>query len=172
MKHIKKLLTLTTLLLTLCGCGSTNNSLGHRIVEDNTIGDSYLNKIERALNNEDANTLKDLFSEYAVTNTDNLDVQISEFIESFSDYDKIEKNGVNTYETSSYKGKIYCLMMHFDLYKDDVTYRLHIISHDINDKEPEKKGVQYIGVINPDKIDESFKWPTYNSDTTGIHIYY
>lgn len=100
-----------------------------------------------AIQREDAQAIRDQFSEYAVNHIDNLDDKIDRLIAEFPGWSE-EYEISDTFERWSNHGKITNMLTpSFDFEVDGIAYRLRIIYYDESDEDESKLGWYSIQIM-------------------------
>lgn len=121
------------------------------------------------MENRDEDTIRSLFSPYALENTDDLDEKIKELIDYYPGIDE-EYEGVADYAKDADYGKIQqvvdviLITMH-----DGKECRICICLQMQNDYDPSKEGVHFIEMIREEDHYEGFKWKN-KEDSPGIYL--
>lgn len=131
--------------------------------------DKMMKSIMEALEEEDKDALKELFSDYALENAETLDENIDELINFFPGCEDGYKGNVSTHRTSDYGEITNVIMAKYTVTNGDDTYELHITFYVENDKKPEKIGLYIIEVMTEEGKPEGFKWRD-EEDAPGIYV--
>ena len=171
-RQIIALLLSVAAVISVTGCEKINREemFAPRRSEEDRKSDEMMQSIVDALDAEDADALKALFSPYAQEEITDLDEKIEELIEYYPGSEG-GFEGDCVLERSSDYGVI-TLMLNGDYevtYGDGQQYEVNFVTYPQNDKEPEKIGLYLIEVMTEEAMPEGFKWRN-ETDDPGIYI--
>ena len=136
--------------------------------EDDDKSEDMKKSIIDALDKQDAEALKGLFSEYALENAEDLDEKIEELMEFYSGSDEAIEGGMRSSEGGKYY-EDWILNSVYTLKKNGQEYELRIVTIPMDKKEPDKVGLYLIEVMTEDAEPEDFKWRN-EDDAPGIYV--
>ena len=136
--------------------------------EDDDKSEDMKKSIIDALDKQDAEALKGLFSEYALENAEDLDEKIEELMEFYSGSDEAIEGGMRSSEGGKYY-EDWILNSVYTLKKNGQEYELRIVTIPMDKKEPDKVGLYLIEVMTEDAEPEDFKWRN-EDDDPGIYV--
>lgn len=136
--------------------------------EDDDKSEDMKKSIIDALDKQDAEALKGLFSEYALENAEDLDEKIEELMEFYSGSDEAIEGGMRSSEGGKYY-EDWILNSVYTLKKNGQEYELRIVTIPMDKKEPDKVGLYLIEVMTEDAEPEDFKWRN-EEDAPGIYV--
>lgn len=151
-----KILVLSTLCLFLCGCSVLSSS--KYVVDDTVYSEKILEKIVYALENNEPEKIKELFSENALKEVEN----IEEDIQYLMDYYKGEMQsycGLGSDGSSSVEGgeRLRTLFCGFEITTDVDVYNICFYSCLVDTEEPDNEGIYTLEMIRDDeKENESY----------------
>lgn len=194
MRIIRRAFVVLTMLLPLemAGCGSfigrTDSGKGQAVNRDAYLSgtqdeqaDEMMGKIVDAMDSRDADAMKALFSEYAVSTAASLDSQIEGLFEFYkgpsvsydgkSDY----ADGATTWDRddngSIGTGHAYWLLSgRYTLKTADEKYQVKIIFYTLNEEEPGKVGLSYLEIVTQDYYDQDWFVMQSPDAAPGIYI--
>ena len=155
----------------IIGCSPTTRGryLAKQVNSDNEKAEELFEAVTEALEAEDVEAIKDLFSPYALENSENLDEKIEDLIEFYPGYSGEYKMWYRTHETTNRGVKEYVLAATFEITNDIDIYRLRITTYTENDVDQDKEGVYMIQVMTKEAEPEGFKWKTETS-APGVYV--
>ncbi len=175
MRKIRRIIALllsVAAVISVTGCEKINpeEMFAPRQSEEKRQSDEMMQSIVDALDAEDADALKELFSPYAQEEITDLDEKIEELIEYYPGSEG-GFDGVNSSKKKANRGVISLLLDgHYDVtYGDGQQYEINFVTYPRNDEEPEKIGLYLIEVMTEDAKPEGFKWRN-ETDDPGIYI--
>lgn len=136
--------------------------------EDADKSEDMKKSIIDALDKQDAEALKGLFSEYALENAEDLDEKIEELMEFYSGSDEAIEGGMRSSEGGKYY-EDWILNSVYTLKKNGQEYELRIVTIPMDKKEPDKVGLYLIEVMTEEAKPEGFKWRN-EDDAPGIYV--
>lgn len=136
--------------------------------EDNDMAEDMKNSVIDALDKQDAEALKGLFSEYALENAEDLDEKIEELMEFYSGSDEAIEGGMRSSEGGKYY-EDWILNSVYTLKKNGQEYELRIVTIPMDKKEPDKEGLYLVEVMTEEAKPEGFKWRN-EEDAPGIYV--
>ena len=136
--------------------------------EDDDKSEDMKKSIIDALDKQDAEALKGLFSEYALENAEDLDEKIEELMEFYSGSDEAIEGGMRSSEGGKYY-EDWILNSVYTLKKNGQEYELRIVTIPMDKKEPDKVGLYLIEVMTEEVKPEGFKWRN-EEDAPGIYV--
>ena len=136
--------------------------------EDDDKSEDMKKSIIDALDKQDAEALKGLFSEYALENAEDLDEKIEELMEFYSGSDEAIEGGMRSSEGGKYY-EDWILNSVYTLKKNGQEYELRIVTIPMDKKEPDKVGLYLIEVMTEEAKPEGFKWRN-EDDAPGIYV--
>ena len=158
--------------ISVTGCEKINpeEMFAPRRSEEDRKSDEMMQSIVDALDAEDADALKALFSPYAQEEISDLDEKIEELIEYYPGSEGGFEGDCILKRSSDYG--VITLMLNGDYevtYGDGQQYEVDFVTYPQNDEEPEKIGLYLIEVMTEDAKPEGFKWRN-ETDDPGIYI--
>lgn len=157
-------------MLGLLGC-SPESAAKYRakvIREEQDMADEMMQSIVEALEAQDSNALKKLFSSYALKNAENLDEKIEELMEFYQGSSGEKEGGLCSAEGGIPYGKL-ILDSTYTMRNEEQEYEVTVITMPCNDEEPEKEGLYLIEVMTKEAKPEGFKWRN-EDDEPGIYV--
>lgn len=136
--------------------------------EDKDMAENMKKSIIAALDKQDAEALKGLFSEYALENAEDLDEKIEELMEFYAGSDETIEGGMPSAEGGKYYGE-WIINSVYTLKKNGQEYEMSIITMPLDDEEPDKVGLYLIEVMTEEAEPEGFKWRNEDNDP-GIYV--
>ncbi len=131
----------------------------------NVVMDSLIEALEK----RDVESVKELFSKYALENSEDLDGKIEELMDYYPGYDGEYEVTVSTSQGSDYGVGWYVLYAHYHLTKDDKPYEIMLTILSREDREPDKIGLYSIQVMESEEWPEGFKWRE-EDDDPGVFV--
>ncbi|QEH69888.1 DUF5104 domain-containing protein [Cellulosilyticum sp. WCF-2] len=122
-----------------------------------------------ALEAQDAQGLKALFSKYALENAEDLDEKIEELMDFYPGCNGGFDGGCSTLEGTDYGVRTKVLNGTYTVTNDNQEYYLIFTIQIRNDEEPEKVGLHLIEVVTEETMPEGFKFKN-QKDTPGIYV--
>ena len=174
MRKIKQTIALfmsAVVILSVTGCEkiSREELLAPRQSDEDRQSDEMMQSIVDALDAEDAEALKELFSPYAQEEIADLDEKIEELIAYYPGSEG-GFEGHNVSKKSANRGIIsLALLGRYTVKYDGGEYRIRFVTYPQNDEEPEKIGLYLIEVMTEEAKPEGFKWKD-ETDVPGIYI--
>ena len=171
----KKLITgLVCCLLigTMTGCTVASGRGEYMMMQndsDKEKANAVMEPLVEALEEKDVERVKELFSKYALENSDNLDEKIEELMDYYPGYDGEYEVTISTEESMSFGVVWYALHATYDLLKGDQSYEIRLTIFSRNDTERDKIGLYSIQVMTPEAKPEGFKWRNENGDP-GVFV--
>ena len=158
--------------ISVTGCEKINREemFAPRRSEEDRKSDEMMQSIMDALDAEDADALKALFSPYAQEEISDLDEKIEELIEYYPGSEGGFEGDCILKRSSDYG--VITLMLNGDYevtYGDGQQYEVDFVTYPQNDEEPEKIGLYLIEVMTEEAKPEGFKWRN-ETDEPGIYI--
>lgn len=145
--------------------------------------DELMGKITEAMDNKDADALKELFSAYAIEVTPDLDDRISELFD-FYEGPSVSYDGKSDYAegSTSYEpnesgyggttGHAYWLLGgSYTLTTVDETYQVNIVFYTVNEEKPEKVGLSFLEIVTQDYFDQDGFMMKSPDAAPGIYYY-
>ena len=159
------------LIASMMGCQFSSRAeyLAKTNQSDKEQADATMQAIIDALEEQNSESLKTLFSQYAIENTENLDEKIEELMDFYPGCSDGFEGSYNTQEINNYGVKIQVLNGIYTVSNNEETYRVGFTLQVRNDKEPDKVGLYLIEVMTPEARPEGFKWKGINHDP-GIYV--
>lgn len=142
----------------------------HPKESDQVQSDKLMKSIIEALEDKDEKALKELFSKYAIENTDNLDEKIEELIEFYPGSDGGYTGNATMHKTAEYGDIIKVISTHYKVKDSSQNYKMTITTYVENDIDSDKIGLYSIEVLIPDADYDGFKWRD-EEDAPGIYIW-
>lgn len=170
-KYVMLVLMSCMMIGSMSGCGVAQRAeyLGNELRSDDKYAEELFQFITEALEREDKEALKSIFSSYTLENSDNLDEQMDKLMEFYPGYDGGYDVSIHTHGSSSYGGKEYILCPQYCITNDGFEYRIWLIAYIENENESEKIGLYSIQVMTEEAKPEGFKWRT-EDDAPGIYV--
>ena len=137
--------------------------------EEKEVADFTIKSIFNALENKDANAIKSLFSDYAKTNSVNLDGKIIELINFYPGAEGGYEGAAASSESNDYGTKTHSLELIIDVENQVPSYRMIVSIYMREDYDPSKIGVHLIEVYYPDQVSKGFKHKNSNS-IPGVYV--
>lgn len=159
------------LIVSMTGCTYKNRGeyLGKHAQEEDELSDAMMQSIVDALETQDAEALKELFSPYALEHAENLDEKIEELIEFFPGYkDGFQGKCISKRRTNHGDVRLILLGTYKGI-KDNQDYQVRFVTYPQNDEEPDKIGLYLVEMITEDAEPEGFKWKNENSQP-GVYV--
>ena len=122
-----------------------------------------------ALEAQDAQGLKALFSKYALENAEDLDEKIEELMDFYPGCNGGFDGGCSTLEGTDYGVRTKVLNGTYTVTNDNQEYYLIFTIQIRNDEEPEKVGLHLIEVVTEETMPEGFKFKN-QKDAPGIYV--
>ena len=171
---IRKILFLVgiscTLFGSIAGCGTTKGEyLAKKAEPKHEKSKELFEIITAALEVEDSEAIKTLFSPYALENSENLEEKIQELIEFYPGRNGGYEVWYRTHETTNRGVKECVVAAIFEITNDDEIYRMRITTYTENDVDQDKEGVYMIQVMTKEAEPEGFKWKTETS-APGVYV--
>ena len=170
MKKIAILVICGIFLVNLVGCEFKEREDYLTRVErsENEQTDAMMQSVIDALEAQDAEALKSLFSPYALEHAENLDEKIEELMEFYPGCEGFKGNHITK------KGARYgVITLMFDgtytVTSDSQEYQICFITYPRDDEEPDKIGLYLVHVMTEEAEPEGFKWRNEKS-TPGIYV--
>lgn len=154
------------------GCGAAGGRGGNPVETDRSeeeIADELIQSVIDALEAEDSEALKGLFSEYALKNAHDLDEKIKELISFYPGSNGGYTGNVPSHRTSDYGEITYVITPAYKVINDEEMYEICITAYVENDTEPERVGVHIIQVMMQEAEPDGFKWKD-EEDDPGIYV--
>lgn len=152
-----------------CGMAGREDYLAETNRSEKEQANGLMQSVLDALEAGDAAALKELFSDYALENADDLDGKIAELMDFYPGCNGGYEGNVPTHVTSDYGKKVYVIMPEYTVTNDDETYQMSLIAQIENDVCPEKVGLYIIEVMTGEAEPEGFKWKD-EEDAPGIYV--
>ncbi len=173
-KNFKKMVLgigICIMFMSMSGCnfGSRLEYLEKTNRSEQEQADTKAKSITDALEAKDAESLKALFSTYAIENAKDLDEKIEELIEFYPGCNGGFEGGCSSRESSDYGVKTKVLNGVYTVTNDNQSYYLIFTIQSRNDKEPEKTGLHLIEVMTEEAMPEGFKWKNQKNDP-GVYV--
>lgn len=169
-KWITLLLIGCVLIFSLLGCNSKSAEeyRAKVIREDEDMGEKMMQSIVDALEKQDEEALKELFSPYALEHAENLDEKIEKLLEFYQGSDGKREGELYSAEGGKNYG-IWILDSGYTLENDGQEYQVRVITIPKYDEEPDKVGLYLIEVMTEEAKPEGFKWRN-EDDEPGIYV--
>ncbi len=136
--------------------------------EDKDMAEDMKKSVIDALDKQDAEVLKGLFSEYALENAEDLDEKIEELMEFYLGSDETIEGGMRSAEGGKYYGE-WIIHSVYTLKKNGQEYEMSIITIPLDDEETDKVGLYLIEVMTEEAEPEGFKWRN-EDNAPGIYV--
>lgn len=156
----------------IVGCGQTTKGrmLAKQYNSDKEHADALFEVVTEALEEEDVEAIKELFSLYALENSEDLEEKIGELIEFYPGCNGGYEVVVPTHEsTEQYGIKEYIIYPKYHVTNDGELYDLRLTVYMENDVEPNKEGLYSIQVMTDGAWPEGFKWRN-EEDAPGVYV--
>lgn len=157
-------------MLGLLGC-SPESAAKYRakvIREDQDMAEEMMQSIVEALENEDSEELKGLFSPYALAHSESLNEKIEELMGLYQG-----SSGEIEGELYSAEGgknnRTWILNSVYTWENDGKEYQVRVVTIPKNKEEPEKEGLYLLEVMTEEAKPEGFKWRN-EDDEPGIYV--
>lgn len=137
---------------------------------DQVQSDKLMKSIIEALENKDKKALKELFSKYAIENTDDLDEKIKELIEFYPGSDGGYTGNTAMHKTAERGDIIKVISTHYKVKDSSQDYKMTITTYVENDIDSDKIGLYSIEILTPGADHDGFKWRD-EEDAPGIYIW-
>ncbi|WP_075720781.1 DUF5104 domain-containing protein [Roseburia sp. 499] len=169
-KGITLLLIGSVLIFNLLGCNSKSAEeyRAKVIREDEDMGEKMMQSIVDALEKQDKEALKELFSPYALEHAENLDEKSEKLLEFYQGSDSKREGELYSAEGGKNYG-IWILDSGYTLENDGQEYQVRVITIPKYDEEPDKVGLYLIEVMTEEAKPEGFKWRN-EDDEPGIYV--
>lgn len=179
---VKTLLSVICAALLLAGCAEiqTNeneyphSSLSGRIAassrEEHDAAEKATQTLFWALENKDAETIRDMFSPYAREHAANLDADIQRLIAYYPGADGEYEGAACVFEDNHYGVKEHSMDILLSVNDKGKEYRFNICLYLRNDNDTSKEGVYLIEVIREEEIPSDFFWKE-PDDPPGIYVW-
>lgn len=128
-----------------------------------------MDSLTEALDKRDVESVKELFSKYALENSDNLDGKIEELMDYYPGYDGEYEVTVSSMEHMDRGVGWHALYAMYDLSKGEQSYEIMLTILSREDREPDKIGLYSIQVMTDEAAPEGFKWREEN-DAPGVFV--
>lgn len=156
----------------IIGCSPTTRGeyLAKQNKSDQEHAAELFEAVTDALETEDTEAIKKLFSPYALENSEDLEEKIQALMEFYPGSNGGYKVVVPTHEsTQQYGVKKYVICPKYTITNDDEVYQMRLTVYVQNDEEPDKEGVYMIQVMTEDAWPEDFKWKD-EEDAPGVYV--
>lgn len=170
----KKILVMVSciLFMELLGCHhyeSRGEYLTKVAREEDEQSDEMMQSIVDALEAQDSNALKKLFSPYALKNAENLDEKIEELMNFYPGSNEGIEGDCISERKANYGNITLILTGDYTVTNDGKEYEVSFITIPQNDEEPEKEGLYLLEVMTEEAKPEGFKWRN-EDDEPGIYV--
>lgn len=153
-----------------CGQATRGRTLAKQSESDQEQAAELFDAVTAALEAEDVETIKELFSPYALEHSENLDEKIEELIEFYPGCNGGYEVVVPTHESiRQYGTKEYIICPKYHVTNDGERYDLRLTVYMENDVEPNKEGLYSIQVMTDEAWPEGFKWRD-EEDAPGVYV--
>lgn len=152
-----------------CGYKGRANRLQKELRSDKEYATYYFEQVTGALEKNDKDALKKLFSAYATNNAPQLDAQMEELMEFYPGCNEGYELNISTYETSAYSGKEYILKAKYNITNDGENYLLRVVAYTENAVTEDKLGIYLIQVLTKEDLDNGMMWKEVDSEP-GIYV--
>ncbi len=161
----------SVLLLGISGCtgGSRIEHMARKAKAYDEQSDAMMESIVDALEEQDAEALKELFSPYALEESENLDEKIEELMEFYPGSEGGFEGNCISSRGANYGEIILILRGTYKVIGDNQEYQVRFVVSPQNDEEPEKTGLHLIQVMTEEAKPEGFKWRN-EEDEPGIYV--
>ena len=180
---VKNLLLIICAALLLAGCAEkrTNeneeyphSTLSGRIAvssrEEQYAAEKATQTLFWALENKDAETIRNMFSPYAQEHAVNLDADIQRLIAYYPGADGEYEGAACTFESNRYGVKEYSMDILLSVNDEGMEYRYSICLYLRNDTDTSKEGVHLIEAIREEEMSSDFFWKE-PDDPPGIYVW-
>lgn len=123
-----------------------------------------------ALDAQDADALKELFSDYALENADDLDGKIEELLDFYPGCNGGYEGNVPAHRTSDYGDITYVLTPKYSVTHNGEIYEMRLTMYIESDAQPERIGLHSIQVMTEDARPDGFKWRD-EEDAPGVYVF-
>ena len=130
--------------------------------------DAMMQSIMDALEAQDAEALKGLFSPYALEHAENLDEKIEELMEFYPGYEVFDGDPISK-QGAHYGVITLTLIGNYTIENDTQEYQMCFVTCPRNDEEPDKIGLYLVQVMIEEAKPEGFKRESENS-APGIYM--
>lgn len=179
---VKTLLLVICAVLLLAGCAEiqTNeneyphSTLSGRIAassrEEYYAAEKATQTLFWALENKDAETIRNMFSPYAQEHAVNLDADIQRLIAYYPGADGEYEGAACTFESKRYGVKTHSMDVLLSVNDEGREYKYSICLYMRNDNDTSKEGVNIIEVIREEEIQSDFFWKE-PDEPPGIYVW-
>ncbi len=163
------LMCLVVLSLSGCTYKSRGDYLAKVARDEDKQSDEMMNSIVDALETQDAEALKNLFSTYALEHAEDLDEKIEEIIDFFLGSNGGYEGNCISERKANYGDITLILTGTYTVTNERQEYMVNFITMPQNDEEPDKEGLYLIEVMTEEAEPEGFKWRN-EDDEPGIYV--
>lgn len=159
------------LLVSITGCiGSGKKHFMEKVSSDaNEQADVMMQSIIKALEEQDVESLKGLFSPYALQHAENLDEKIVKLMEFYPGSNGGYEGVCSGSRPVNYGDVTLILNGKYTVKNDEKEYQVKFVTIPQNDEEPDKVGLYLIEVMTEEAKPEGFKWRN-EEDGAGIYV--
>lgn len=152
-----------------CSLGDRGEYLAESNRTEKEQAGELMQSVIEALEAENAEALKNLFSVYARENSYNLDEKIQELIDFYPGSNGGYEGNVSTHRTADYGDIIYVITPKYTVTNDDESYEVRLTAYIENDVEAERVGLYSIQVMTEEAKPDGFKWRD-EEDAPGVYV--
>ena len=179
---VKTLLLIICAVLLLAGCAEIqinedeypHSTLSGRIAvssqEEHDAAEKATQTLFWALENKDAETIRNMLSPYAQEHAVNLDEDIQRLIAYYPGADGEYDGAACTFESKHYGVKEHSMDVLLSVNDEGIEYRYSICLYLRNDNDTSKEGVHLIEVIREEEMPSDFFWKE-SDDPPGIYVW-
>lgn len=157
--------------LSMSGCAHSSRleRMGREEETYQEQSDETMQSIMNALEAQDAEKMKDLFSTYALEHVENIDEKIAELMEFYPGNESGFEGFCSMTGERDYGDITVILRGTYDVTDEGKNYEVRFIVIPQNDEEPEKEGLYLIEVMTEEAKPEGFKWRNEEAEP-GIYV--
>ena len=153
-----------------CGQATRGQTIEKQYDSDQEYAMELFEEVVEALESEDEEAIKELFSPYAIENSENLDEKIEELIEFYPGCNGGYEMVVPTHESiEQYGSKEYIIYPKYHVTNDGELYDLRLTVYIENEAESQKEGIYSMQVMTNEAWTEGFKWRN-EEDAPGVYV--
>lgn len=152
-----------------CASGDRGEYLAQTNQTEKEQADKMMQSVLDALEAEDADGLKKLFSTYALEHAYDLDGKIEELMEFYPGCSGGYEGNIRSHETTDHGETIYVIMPQYTVTNGEESYQLRLTIYIENSVEDEKLGLYMIQVMTEEAKPDGFKWKD-EEDEPGIYV--
>lgn len=131
--------------------------------------DAIMQSILDALEAQDIEALKELFSPYMLENTEDLEQKMEELMEFYPGSEGGVEGDCISSRGAHYGDIVLMLNGTYTISNKNEIYEVNFVAYPQNDEEPDKEGIYLIEVMTEDAEPQGFKWKN-EEDAPGIYI--